>query len=100
MVIRTPADLGAMIRSTRKSLGMDQTELARKIGVSRWWLVEIERGKPRAEIGLILRTLNTLGINLGADTSRKRITKAQKAAIKLRNPIDIDRIIEKARRVI
>jgi HTH-type transcriptional regulator/antitoxin HipB len=99
MVIRTPADLGAVIRSARKRLDMDQTELAQKIGVSRWWLVEIEKGKPRAEIGLILRTLNALQISLGAEMTRKSATKVKKAAIKQhRSSIDIDQIIEKARR--
>lgn len=99
MVIRTPADLGAMIRSARKRLDMDQTELARKVGVSRWWLVEIEKGKPRAEIGLILRTLNALQISLGAERTRKSVAKVKKAANKEnRSSIDIDQIIAKARR--
>jgi HTH-type transcriptional regulator/antitoxin HipB len=99
MVIRTPADLGAMIRSARKRLDMDQTDLARKVGVSRWWLVEIEKGKPRAEIGLILRTLNALQISLGAEMTGKSIAKVKKAANKeSRSSIDIDEIIEKARR--
>ncbi len=62
MRIRTPADLGTLIRSTRKKLQLDQSTLAKKIGVSRLWLVEIEKGKPRAEIGLVLRTLDALGI--------------------------------------
>jgi DNA-binding XRE family transcriptional regulator len=46
MRIRTPADLGALIRSTRKKFRLAQSTLAKKIGVSRLWLVEIEKGKP------------------------------------------------------
>ena len=57
MTIRTPADLGALIRRTRKKLRLDQSTLANKIGVSRLWLVEIEKGKPRAEIGQCRRRL-------------------------------------------
>jgi DNA-binding XRE family transcriptional regulator len=49
MKIRTPADLGTLIRNTRKKLRLDQSTLAKTIGVSRLWLVEIEEGKPRAE---------------------------------------------------
>jgi HTH-type transcriptional regulator/antitoxin HipB len=50
---------------------MDQISLAKKAGTSRKWLVEVERGKPGAEIGLILRTLKGLevSIDLEADTS-------------------------------
>jgi HTH-type transcriptional regulator/antitoxin HipB len=49
---------------------MDQSALAKKAGTSRKWLVEVEQGKPGAEIGLILRTLKSLeiSINLAANT--------------------------------
>ena len=71
MRIRTAADLGAFIRERRTRLGMDQISLAKKAGTSRKWLVEVERGKPGAEIGLILRTLKSLeiSIDLEEDTS-------------------------------
>ena len=70
MRIRTAADLGAFIRERRTRLGMDQIEMAKKAGTSRKWIVEVERGKPGAEIGLILRTLKGLeiSIDLEADT--------------------------------
>jgi HTH-type transcriptional regulator/antitoxin HipB len=71
MRIRTAADLGAFIRERRTRLGMDQIALAKKAGTSRKWLVEVEQGKPGAEIGLILRTLKSLEIpiDLEADSS-------------------------------
>ena len=71
MRIRTATDLGAFIRERRTKLGMDQIDLAKKAGTSRKWLVEVEQGKPGAEIGLILRTLKSLeiSIDLEADTS-------------------------------
>ena len=70
MRIRTATDLGAFIRERRNNLGMDQIDLAEKAGTSRKWLVEVEQGKPGAEIGLILRTLKSLeiSINLAANT--------------------------------
>ncbi len=73
MRIRTAADLGAFIRERRTKLGMDQIALAKKAGTSRKWLVEVEQGKPRAEIGLILRTLKGLGVSvdLKADSSHE-----------------------------
>ena len=91
MRIRTPADLGALIRSTRKKLRLDQSTLAKKIGVSRLWLVEIEKGKPRAEIGLVLRALDALRVNLTATTTARPSRKDSGTAV------DIDRIVAAAR---
>ncbi len=42
MRIRTPADLGALIRDHRIRLGLDQKSLAGKVGVSRQWIVDVE----------------------------------------------------------
>jgi HTH-type transcriptional regulator/antitoxin HipB len=68
MRMRTATDLGAFIRERRTMLGMDQVDLAEKAGTSRKWLIEVEQGKPRAEIGLILRTLKTLGVSIDLQT--------------------------------
>jgi HTH-type transcriptional regulator / antitoxin HipB len=89
MRIRTDTDLGAFIRERRTQLGMDQITLAKKTGTSRKWLVEVEQGKPRAEIGLILRTLKSLGvyIDLKADSSPE-----PSSTTKTRKP-DIDHIL-------
>ena len=64
MLIRTARDLGAVIRDHRRRLGLGQQTLADRIGVSRQWVVEVEKGKPRAEVGLILRALDALGVTL------------------------------------
>ena len=58
---------GAFIRERRTKLGMDQLSLAKKAGTSRKWLVEVEQGKPGAEIGLILRTLKSLEISIDVE---------------------------------
>jgi len=55
-------DVGALIRERRRELTMSQAALAARIGVSRQWIVEVERGKERAEVGLVLRALNALGL--------------------------------------
>jgi HTH-type transcriptional regulator/antitoxin HipB len=72
MRIRTAADLGAFIRERRTNLGMDQ--IALKAGTSRKWLVEVEQGKSRAEIGLILRSLKSLGVSVDLKTDSSHET--------------------------
>jgi len=96
MLIRTPSDLGALIRERRIKLGLDQLTLAKKAGTSRKWLIEVENGKPRAEIGLILRTLKAVGITLAessatTDVPTKRTTSTADA-------VDIDRVIDNLKR--
>lgn len=69
MRIRTSADVGALIRDRRKALGLDQSELAERVGVSRKWVVEVEQGKPRAALRLVLKTLEVLGVVLRTDSA-------------------------------
>jgi HTH-type transcriptional regulator / antitoxin HipB len=64
MVIRTSADLGAAIRSCRRALGLAQSDLAERVGVQRQWVVKIEGGKSTAEVGLVLRALAVLELEL------------------------------------
>lgn len=64
MYLRTPSDLGAAIRDKRRRMNLDQSDLAMQVGVSRKWIIDVEKGKPRAEVGLILRTLDVLGLRL------------------------------------
>jgi HTH-type transcriptional regulator/antitoxin HipB len=71
MLITTARDIGAAIRDRRKSLGIDQIELASRTGVSRQWLIQVEGGKEGATIGRLLRVFNVLGlglsVNIGAE---------------------------------
>src|SRR6185437_7975927 len=87
MRIRTATDLGAFIRERRIKLGMDQSDLAEKAGTSRKWVVEVEQGKPRAEIGLVLRTLKTLGVSLdiAVDRTQKASSAGKSANVDINN---------------
>jgi HTH-type transcriptional regulator / antitoxin HipB len=97
MRIRTPADFGALIRDHRIALGLDQKTLAQKVGASRQWIVDAEKGKPRSEIGLLLRTIATLGIALTADREGSRNPKDAAPSEQTATPVDINYIIESAR---
>lgn len=64
MRIANARDLALLIRDRRRQRGMTQADLAEAAGVSRRWLLNLESGKPTAEIGLIFRTLDALGLSL------------------------------------
>jgi HTH-type transcriptional regulator / antitoxin HipB len=90
MLIRTPGDLGAVIRDRRKQLKLDQAAFARRIGVSRQWVIQIEHGHSRAELGLVLRALDALDIQLDA-TAREPHRRRSGA-------VDIDDIVANAKK--
>jgi len=56
------ADLADVVRSRRIELGISQEEIARRIGVSRRWVWQVEAGKATAEIGLVLRLTQALDL--------------------------------------
>lgn len=92
MLIRTPADLGAVIRDRRRQLKLDQAAFAKRIGTSRQWVIQIERGHARAELGLVLRALDALDIHVDVDAD-------QSARRRTRSAVDLDAIVDKAKRL-
>jgi HTH-type transcriptional regulator / antitoxin HipB len=95
MRVRTPAELGALIRERRTALGLDQKTLAHNVGVSRQWIVDVEKGKPRAPIGLVLRTIEALGITLSPKIAEQQ---SRKSAKRRSSPVDLDAIVTAARK--
>lgn len=91
MIVRTARDIGALIRDRRKRLALDQQTLATRAGVSRKWLIAVEQGKTRAELGLVLRTLDTLGLEVV-------IEEVSKVPSKTEPEPDIDEIVKAARK--
>lgn len=64
MTVRSIRDLAGAVRGRRIDLGMSQADLAAHAGVSRKWIYEFEAGKATAELGLLLRVLDALGLAL------------------------------------
>ena len=62
--VNDPAELGSLIQLIRLSTGLRQSDLAQKIGSSRKWVNEIERGKERAAVGLIFAALKALSLKI------------------------------------
>jgi y4mF family transcriptional regulator len=62
--LRSAADIGSLIKQRRKSLGLTQLEAAEQLGVGRRFLIELEEGKPTAQLGKTMHVLSMLGITL------------------------------------
>jgi len=66
MRIKSVGTIGELVRDQRKQRGWSQTQLALKADVSRLWIGHLEKGKETVELGLVLKTLRALEINLEA----------------------------------
>ena len=64
MKIRSINDVSAAVRGRRLDLGLSQSDLSERSGISRKWISVFESGKPTAEFGLVMRVLETLGLHL------------------------------------
>ena len=64
VAIQSTAELGSIIRSERKALGLTQSDLAAASGLSLRFISELERGRASAGIGRVLRVLKMLGLGV------------------------------------
>ncbi|HVA44220.1 MAG TPA: helix-turn-helix domain-containing protein [Acidimicrobiales bacterium] len=87
MRVRSIKDVAAAVRGRRTDLGLNQAELAERVGVSRKWIYEFEAGKPRAEFVLVLRVLDELGLALGVSDAGTSTASA----------INLDAVLEEHR---
>lgn len=76
MLVESAEDLGAAVRARRQGLALTQAGLAARAGVSRQWIVEVEAGHPRAELGRVLDTVRVLGLELQTREIRPRADRA------------------------
>ncbi len=65
--IRTPEDLGLIIRAVRKNARVRRDDLAASLKLSQQFAFDAERGKPTIQLGRVLRILNELGIALSVE---------------------------------
>ena len=86
MRVRTAEELGLTIRDRRAELGLSQAELASRIGATRYWVIAVEKGKPRAEVGLLLAALDALDLDVLVEPRRAPADEA-----------DLDALIERHR---
>lgn len=77
-------------------LGLDQAELAQRVGVSRLWIGQVEHGKPGVGLGLVLRTLAALDVELQGIVPSETFTETAPRPAPVFTP-DLDAIIAAAR---
>lgn len=62
--VYTPDSLGAAIRHYRQEVGLTQEELAKRAGLNRTYLSDLERGKETEQLRRVLRVLRQLGVRM------------------------------------
>jgi len=60
----TTTEIGDIVRAARKAAGLRQDEVAGAAGVGLRFIVDLEAGKPTAQIGKALQVLAALGCSL------------------------------------
>lgn len=59
---QNPEQLGRAVRVKRQEKGLSQGALAAKLGVGRKWVIHLESGNPKAQLGLVLKVLDALDL--------------------------------------
>ena len=64
MEIDNPTEFGAAVARARKALGLTQRDLALAIGTGERFIVDLEAGKPTAQLGKALAAARAVGLDL------------------------------------
>jgi transcriptional regulator with XRE-family HTH domain len=82
--ISNAADLGLVVRASRKAQGLRLDDAAAFAGVGPVFAGDVERGKPTVQLGLVLRLLEQLGLKVIIDAPDA--TEATLATLRARAP--------------
>ena len=66
------ADIGSIVREARKAAGLRQDQLAASAGVGLRFLVELERGKPTAQLDKVFQVLTARGLRIAVLPAHER----------------------------
>jgi transcriptional regulator with XRE-family HTH domain len=75
--ISTVAELGMLVRATRRSQGVRLDDAAGSAGVGPVFAGEFERGKESVQLGLVLKLLDEVGLQLKVDVPEKALAELQ-----------------------
>jgi HTH-type transcriptional regulator / antitoxin HipB len=62
--VRSAADLGAAIGDARRDAGLTQQELARRVGISRPYLAQVEHGRTSRLLDLLFDLLRVVDLEV------------------------------------
>jgi HTH-type transcriptional regulator / antitoxin HipB len=88
--LHTAEQLGAAIRLKRKEKHLTQSELAKLLGAERKWVINLESGNSKAEIGLVLRALEALNLRVSITDAEKPGTRGT-----LRDASRLDQVFQR-----
>ncbi|MCX7118360.1 MAG: helix-turn-helix transcriptional regulator [Gammaproteobacteria bacterium] len=63
-MIQSTENIGQLVRTFRKKLGVTQSDLALTAGTGLRFIIELEKGKATCQIGKVLQVLQVLGIQI------------------------------------
>ena len=63
-VIQSTEDLGALIKYVRESDKMTQLDLAGLANTGNRFIVDLEKGKPTIQLGLVLKIIDLMGLEV------------------------------------
>lgn len=64
MYIRSASDMGSMVRSKRKQLGLSQAQLAEFCGCGTRFISDLENGKPTVQIEKVFDVVAMLSLDV------------------------------------
>jgi transcriptional regulator with XRE-family HTH domain len=70
---RLARQLGATLRAERKQLGLTQVEVARRAGIGRQKLIQVEQGKPGVALAAYAATMDALDLMPAVKPAEVRI---------------------------
>jgi len=79
----TPTEMGKFVREVRREAGLTQAQLAGAAGVGVRFVIELEAGKPTAQIGKALHVLALLGCKVGIEPPIAPETDRDDAAVEM-----------------
>jgi len=85
--ITTVAELGMLVRATRHAQGLRLDDAAGSAGVGPVFAGEFERGKESVQLGLVLKLLDEVGLQLKVDVPDKALAELQALQTKGLRPL-------------
>ena len=97
MTIHSPHALANTVRRRRLDLGLSQSNLADRVGVSRKWIIDVERGKSTVALSHLLRLLDALELDLSV-APRESPSRDARDAPPRASTVDLDDLLRDYKR--